>query len=273
MEATMNSHLFTRFLFGASLAAAIGCPQNLLKVGSVTVDGAVIADTGAIGDSTASTDGASPADHALVVDRAMGVDAIEIQDRVSIFDAVQRQDHTMATDRAVVSDVLVADRWAPEDGSRVDNGGQVGDANPAADASMSEDGGDPFAGRPIGQCVVNSDCPVGAQGGAECARHVPGGFCRWCSDQVHCPVVAFCGPYGACAIDCSSENDCPPGQTCDLPANMCRMMNCVDGQCPVALFGCDSNNRCVRKACVDGCPVGTSCVEDYCVENRAIQPN
>lgn len=152
------------------------------------------------------------------------------------------------------------------------------DAGEGGDATTDEDttpGEDPWAGRPTGQCVRDSDCPAGPMGPGECFLGLPGGRCNAsCGDDAHCPSVASCNDYGACAGDCSVDNDCAPGLRCTQQG--CAAVACVNGQCPIPYLGCDtslSRPQCARIKCSSDpsvCPGGTTCMSGYCVENRAL---
>lgn len=136
--------------------------------------------------------------------------------------------------------------------------------------------GDPFAGRPPGQCIQHSDCPfMNGLDFRECRSNAPGGICA-CSASMEgdCPGESSCDTgLGVCVTSCpgGTDDECPPGMWCS--AGRCGMMECVEGFCPVAMFGCDydfSPPRCSRVPCSEGCPENTTCLSDLCVENRML---
>lgn len=141
----------------------------------------------------------------------------------------------------------------------------------------SADNGDPFADRPPGQCIQNSDCPlmIGLDF-RECRAGAPGGICA-CSASMEgdCPGESECDEgFGVCVTTCpgGTDEECPPGMSCS--AGRCGMMQCVSGVCPVAMFGCDddfSPARCSRVPCDEGCPADTTCVSNLCIENRMVE--
>ena len=128
---------------------------------------------------------------------------------------------------------------------------------------------DPFAGRPLGQCRLDTDCPNGPNG-QSCSRRLPGGACLGCGLDEHCPQGTTC-QFGTCIAECERAEDCAPGLRC-LNSGRCAAMPCVDGRCPVEFFSCDASERCTRSLCeaqVD-CPAATRCLEGVCVEQRAL---
>lgn len=133
---------------------------------------------------------------------------------------------------------------------------------------LSEDMADPFEGRPIGQCVVSSDCPSNPNG-AFCNQTLPGGSCGGCGIDAHCDDECF---NGVCVTTCQTNSDCPPGLSC-TGAGRCGAMLCVNGQCPDSLFGCSASNRCERIDCSTDssiCPAGTICTQGLCIESRVL---
>jgi hypothetical protein len=140
------------------------------------------------------------------------------------------------------------------------------------DAAGSEPFVDPYEGRPKGQCTVNADCPEGPQGKI-CNRQLPGGACTACSPGGQgCPADTFCSEFGTCVMDCVTTDDCAPGLRC-LGSGQCAAMPCVNGACPVPLFGCNASNLCTRTACnVEAdCPEQTTCLSGLCIEERALR--
>ena len=154
------------------------------------------------------------------------------------------------------------------DNSTSDAGASAQDGATSPDAA-TPDAGDPFAARPLGQCTVDSDCPQGPMGPGSCSRTAPGGICLGCGTGEHCPADTSCSQYGSCNHECSDDEGCPPGMACGA-TGLCRAADCVGGVCPVAMFGCDSSDRCARVACGASCPEDTSCVEGLCVEDRQL---
>lgn len=117
--------------------------------------------------------------------------------------------------------------------------------------------------RPAGQCVTNDDCP----GISSCQASAPGGICATCGTIADCPDAADeCSAFGACAITCDDDDECPRGQNCTR-TNVCRISACVDGSCPDPAFGCNSSDLCERVACDDSdtCLGGSTCVSGRCV--------
>jgi len=165
-----------------------------------------------------------------------------------------------AAPRVADSALRVADT-APLDGAIVDAVIRLPD--------LSQNPADPFAGRPLGQCRLDTDCPNGPNG-QSCSRRLPGGACLGCGLNEHCPQGTTC-QFGTCIAECEGAEDCAPGLRC-LNSGRCAAMPCVDGRCPVTLFSCDASQRCTRSICeaqVD-CPAATRCVEGVCVEQRAL---
>lgn len=139
------------------------------------------------------------------------------------------------------------------------------------DATGTPDMADAFAGRPIGQCTADDDCPVGPNG-QMCSRALPGGACLGCGSDTDCPDGTSCSMFGACVGDCTSDDDCAPGLEC-LGSGRCAALACVAGTCPVPLFGCSDSDRCERIDCADNaasCPAQTTCVDGICIEDRAL---
>ena len=131
---------------------------------------------------------------------------------------------------------------------------------------------DPYAGRPIGQCVTNADCQEN-NSNLTCSRTAPGGICNGCGVDADCPGSTVCN-LGACAIECSSSNgqdDCPPGLYC-LSSGKCGISWCTGDECAVPMFGCSASGRCARMECTAAmtCPENTTCVDDLCIEDRAL---
>ena len=150
----------------------------------------------------------------------------------------------------------------------------VDPADTGAGDTGETDASDPWEGRPLGQCAVNDDCPE-VDGFASCVRTRPGGVCSCRKSDGGCPHTSYChDEFPSCVEDCStagSQEDCPPGLVCSLTL-LCKQLDCVGGECPVPLFGCDDSNRCARIEC-DGetiCPDHTTCVAGYCVEDRLL---
>ena len=190
----------------------------------------------------------------------------------SIADGSSTVDGTLPepADATVVTD-------AGTDSAQAFDLGQV-DAAESVDSAVTEDASqidpdvgtpDEFAGRPLGQCVENEQCPVGPNG-QMCSRLLPGGACTGCGNDTHCPGNAVCA-LGNCVTECADETDCPPGLRC-LGSGRCAALRCVDGACPIALFGCTDSGLCQRMACnvQDDCPAQTRCVNGLCLETRAL---
>lgn len=124
----------------------------------------------------------------------------------------------------------------------------------------------PVESRPAGQCVTSADCP----GISTCSSAAPGGICTGCGSIADCPEAADeCSEFGACAISCTTDAQCPRGQSC-AGTGMCRIAACVAGACPDSAFGCSERDLCERVACPGGdeCPTGTTCTAGRCVEIR-----
>lgn len=149
-----------------------------------------------------------------------------------------------------------------------DGGSEDGGSEDAGDAS-TDDVGDPFPNRPLGQCASNSDCPEGPLG-RDCSEALPGGACLGCGDDLDCPGAAVCTPFGACALECELDDDCPPGLDCKA-SGRCGAVACQNGACPVPLFGCSDSDLCQRIECADDpsvCPAATTCSNGWCIEDR-----
>jgi len=131
---------------------------------------------------------------------------------------------------------------------------------------------DPYAGRPIGQCVEDADCQEN-NASLTCTRTAPGGICNGCGVDADCPGSTTCY-MGACVIGCDDANgvdDCPPGLYC-LSSGKCGISWCAGGECAVPMFGCSESGRCARMECTAAisCPESTTCVDDLCIEDRAL---
>lgn len=155
-----------------------------------------------------------------------------------------------------------------------DSGGDglnAGDSPGSGDTEGDGDATNPWADRPVGQCTVDGDCPVGPMG-QNCSRLIPGGVCLSCgTSDANCPGSTVCTTYGSCAEECSGDEDCPPGMSCG-GTSLCRATYCVAGVCPVPWFGCNTSDRCERIACPLGseCPTATSCVNGLCIELHSL---
>jgi hypothetical protein len=129
---------------------------------------------------------------------------------------------------------------------------------------------DSLAGRPMGQCRIDTDCPEGPNGQL-CSRLLPGGACIGCGTDEHCPNRTRC-QFGTCIAECEETNDCAPGLRC-LNSGRCAAMPCADGRCPVDLFTCDSSQRCTRSTCREqtDCSERTICLQGICIEQRIMR--
>jgi len=130
---------------------------------------------------------------------------------------------------------------------------------------------DLYPNRPLGQCVVSSDCPENPNGKV-CNRLLPGGSCGACdgANDLYCDDTCL---QGTCVTTCQSNDDCPPGLGCSN-GGRCGAVMCNNGQCPFPLFGCSATNRCQRISCEEDanvCPTGTQCVADLCIETRMLR--
>lgn len=164
-------------------------------------------------------------------------------------------------------DAMSVDLGADAAPDATSDGGKTEDVGTDA----SDAGGDPFEGRPLGQCTDDADCPVGPTG-QMCSRALPGGACLGCGDDTHCPGTTTCSNFGACVTECVDDADCPPGTECG-GTGRCGAIDCVNDVCPVELFGCNDRGRCERVDCSDdpgACPAATSCIDGRCIENRAV---
>ncbi len=127
---------------------------------------------------------------------------------------------------------------------------------------------DPYPDRPLGQCVVASDCPENPNGKV-CNQLLPGGSCGACDafNDLYCDDTCF---NGTCITTCQDTDDCPPGLSCTN--GRCGAALCVNNICPVPWFECSASNRCQRISCSDGaeCPDGTQCVSGLCMEQRML---
>lgn len=210
---------------------------------------------------------ATDASHADAVDKA---DA-----REEVGDA--RQSDARAEEEEDITD---ADRDADVTEDEVDDATEE-DVQDAADAIDEEDSGDTgdsssddYAGRPLGQCTENSDCPDGPMGQGICSRALPGGACMSCGNDSHCPSGSSCSDYGSCVGDCNADEQCAPGLRC-LSSGICAAILCSDNsECP-SLFVCSGGTRgqCERTECAGDastCPDATTCVDGRCIEDRAL---
>lgn len=244
---------------------------------------AALSDTGAsadvaAADSSASEDAAedsgSAPDTATVEDTATAEDTASPEDTATPEDTASTEDTATVEDTTaedtITADTATEDTATPEDAATEDT--EVAEDTTTAEDTTEADAGDPYAGRPIGQCATNADCPEGPQG-RSCQRSAPGGICGGCGTDDHCPGVAECSQFGSCGIACAENAECPPGMTCATATGLCRIQSCVDGVCPTPLFGCSSGNQCARVACAQqsDCPAQTTCTEGLCVEDRALR--
>lgn len=182
----------------------------------------------------------------------------DVSDASAVPDVSPVPDVSISEDVALVDDVSSdATEDATEDA-----------AEPTADV---EEFIDPYAGRPLGQCTVNADCPEGPQGRL-CNRPLPGGSCGGCSSTQGCPSDTECSNFGVCVMECQSIDDCAPGLRC-LGSGQCAAQPCVQGQCPVSLFGCSDSGFCTRISCTEQseCPEQTTCTSGLCIEDRALR--
>lgn len=155
------------------------------------------------------------------------------------------------------------------------SGGDTSDGDTSdGDTSDGDDDPDvdPYPGRPAGQCSPLKGCP----GSAMCNHAFPGGKCNGCGSDAECPEDFECGSgdsHGACLDGCENDDECAPGARCITRTGICTAIDCVDGECPVPYLGCNSSDRCARISCKDDpsiCPAGTTCMSNYCIENRAL---
>jgi hypothetical protein len=128
---------------------------------------------------------------------------------------------------------------------------------------------DPYPNRPLGQCVVDADCPENPNGKV-CNQLLPGGSCGACDafNDLYCDDTCF---NGTCITTCQDTEDCPPGLSCSN--GRCGATSCVDGTCPIPWFGCSASDRCQRISCEQNtniCPEGTECVSGLCMEKRML---
>ena len=223
-------------------------------------------DSASAPDTATAEDTASPED-TTTEDTATPEDTATIEDTATAEDTTAED--TTAED-TITADTATEDTATPEDTATEDT--EVAEDTTTAEDTTEADAGDPYAGRPIGQCATNADCPEGPQG-RSCQRSAPGGICGGCGTDDHCPGVAECSQFGSCGIACAENAECPPGMTCATATGLCRIQSCVDGVCPTPLFGCSSGNQCARVACAQqsDCPAQTTCTEGLCVEDRALR--
>jgi hypothetical protein len=144
---------------------------------------------------------------------------------------------------------------------------QGGDSS-EGDPGSAGDTDDPYSGRPLGQCVVNDDCPLNALGERLCLRSTPGGVCSGCGTADHCPADTDCNS-GTCVAACDFDDDCPPGMLCS-GMGRCIVQSCAQDICPTPLFGCNASDYCQRAVCPGACPPYTTCVDGLCIEDRAL---
>mgnify|MGYP001269169923 FL=1 len=224
----------------AGVLMALGCDDDPSESTSSNVDGAFAADSASNADlGPDRTDGQPVRPDGTVLDAALDLSL----PADSALDMAHLRDSTPGQDAVV---------------SPVDQGQSASDA-----------GGDPFQGRPTGQCTENADCPDGLNG-TMCSLALPGGACLGCGGDDDCPGVIEC-VFGNCVAACDTNDDCAPGLTCS-GRGRCGAMPCVDGQCPVAFLTCNDSDRCSRQTCADqgDCPAQTTCQGGYCIENRAL---
>lgn len=177
------------------------------------------------------------------------------------------------------NDAQIADAGA--DMSLVDAGADMSVTDAGADMSVvdaavdvgvdaTNDVGDPYANRPIGQCAVNDDCPTNPNGKL-CNRLLPGGSCGACdafNDQ-YCDDTCLAG---TCITTCANTDECPAGLRCTSNGR-CVAQACVNDVCPVPMFGCSTSGLCQRIDCsADAtiCPTNTTCSAGLCIEDRQV---
>ena len=92
---------------------------------------------------------------------------------------------------------------------------------------------------------------------AECSENVPCGFGETCQEGTcvsqscatssQCPMENYCDK-GACVTGCQGDEDCYPGNSCDLGTNSCQTAHCTDSQ-----IDCDFKEICnvVTGECVE----------------------
>jgi hypothetical protein len=168
-----------------------------------------------------------------------------------------------------------ADSGATTDAGSADDAGQTMDAAVdmgAADTGVTPDmgGGVDYSNRPAGSCVTSSDC---GGGGLFCEREAAGGTCTGCGDcsGIPGPNTHTC-TVGACVPDCSTDDDCPPGRTCNR-GGLCTVERCTNDVCPVPWFVCSApDGICQRATCANNepCPAQTTCTNGVCVEDHSL---
>lgn len=167
------------------------------------------------------------------------------------------EDQGPASDMMTVADAAVD--MAVEPDATSDTG---------VDAAVDMSTGDPYAARPLGQCVIADDCPENPNGKV-CNRNLPGGSCAACGDNTVCDDECN---FGTCITTCSDDTDCPPGLGC-TGTGRCGAESCVNDVCPIPLFGCSESGLCTRIDCSQDasvCPAQTTCVQGLCIEDRML---
>ncbi len=160
-------------------------------------------------------------------------------------------------------------------GSGADSGtdsGSTTDAGGATDAGTTPDMGSgvDYSNRPVGECVDISDCGGGS---LICDRGAAGGVCSGCGDcsGIPGPNTHTC-VVGTCVPDCSTDDDCPPGRTCNR-RGLCIVERCTNDVCPVPWFVCTApDGICERATCFNNepCPAQTTCTNGICVEDHSL---
>ncbi len=205
-------------------------------------------------------DTSGPPDASAAAD--MTADAIPT-DLGEVDGGVEEDQGAMVTDMTVLVD-------AATDMDKANDMSVAPDAttDSGVDAAVDMAIADPYAGRPLGQCVVNDDCPENPNGKL-CNRNLPGGSCGFCGNDSVCDDECF---NGTCITTCGETEDCPPGLRC-TGTGRCAAERCDSGVCPVPLFGCSESDFCTRIDCSNdpnSCPSGTTCVDELCIEDRML---
>ncbi|MCO4763688.1 MAG: hypothetical protein KC502_19405 [Myxococcales bacterium] len=208
-------------------------------------------------DVTGGNEDAGAAD-TLVADITT-VDATSAKDTIQPIDSAVSPDSSSSVVDTSVNDTGSTDAGTTDigvlDAGTKDSGSADAGSTDAGQASDTAGSWSWPTNRPKGQCTKSSECKT--NGG--CNAKAPGGICLGCGT---CPSGYDC-MFGACALWCDKDSECPVGLTCLTSKGVCRVPKCkLDSDCE-GPFVCD-NGLCARPKCGAGCPSGMACTGGWC---------
>ncbi len=176
-------------------------------------------------------------------------------------------DDAGATDTGTTGDDAGSSDDAGEDAGALDMGSDMATDTGAPDMGPGVD----YSNRPVGACVTSTDC---GSGSLICSREAAGGACAGCGDCSSIPGNdTYTCQFGTCVRDCSSDDDCAPGRSCNNRTGLCLVDRCTNDVCPVPWFVCTTpDGICTRASCSNGevCPAETTCTGGVCVEDHTL---